>query len=167
MALKASTCKSATNFTDYFKNGVSLKSRKLKQWIKDKGFTQRSVANQLGMSKRDFIRKLIRKQCFNQTEMTALIRLMGARAAIKVIWFPTLKEKKRIEKYVWEEQMSNKYNPDFPHQFETPAEKKKRAIAKQYAESGEDWDQSEDFESLIFDSDELPSRKFLRRRNNG
>ncbi len=58
MALKASTFKWATNFTDYYKNGVTLKSRALKRWIKKKGFTQRFVAEQLGMNKKKFIRKL-------------------------------------------------------------------------------------------------------------
>lgn len=167
MALRANTFLSATRFTDYYRRGVTLKSRTLKRLIKKRHLTQRRVAERLGMSKQNFIKKLYRRQRFNQSEITALIRLFGARAAIRVIWFPTLQEKKRIEKYVWEGQMSNKNNSDFPHNFETPAEKKRRAIAEQERENGENWEQSEDFENLIFDSDELPSRRFMRRRNNG
>ena len=63
--------------------------------------------------------------------------------------------------------MSYKYNPDFPHSFETPSERKARRIAEQEREYGENWEQSEEFEDFIFDSDELPSRRFMRRRNNG
>lgn len=63
--------------------------------------------------------------------------------------------------------MSNKYDLDLPHHFETPSERKQREISELYEESGENWEQSKDFEDLIFDSDELPSRRFMRRRNNG
>ena len=167
MVLRASMLQSATNFTDYYKHGVTLKSRTLKSWIKKKGYTQAFVAELLGMSKRKFRRKLYRRQRFNQKEITALIFFMGARAAIRVIWFPSLQEKRRIQKYVWEGQMSYKYDLDFPHHFETPSERKQREISELYEESGENWEQSKDYEDLIFDSDELPSRRFMRRRNNG
>ena len=166
MALRANTYLSATHFSDYYRHGVTLKRRTLKRLIKKRHLTQRRVAEQLGMSKKTFTRKLYKQRRFNQSEITALIHLFGVRAAFKFIWFPTLQEKRRIEKYVWEEQMSNYYNPNFPHHFETPAEKKKRAIARQSDEYGENWEQSEDFEDLIFDSDELPSRRFMRRRND-
>ena len=88
-----------------FKDGVKLKSRALKRVLQRKGYTQSKVVQSLGMSKRTFMSKLYLRQNFNQKEITALIKLVGARAAIKVIWFPSLEEKKRIEKYVWEEQM--------------------------------------------------------------
>lgn len=167
MALRASTLQLATNFINYYKRGVTLKSRTLKSWIKRKGYTQAFVAELLGMSKNKFRRKMYRRQRFNQKEITALIFFMGARAAIRVIWFTSLREKRRIQKYVWEGQMSYKYDYDMPHHFETPTERKRREIAEQYEESGENWEQSEDFENFIFDSDELPSRRFMRRRNNG
>ena len=167
MALRASTLQSATNFTDYYKHGVTLKSRTLKSWIKKKGYTQAFVAELIGMSKGKFRRKLYKRQRFNQKEITVLIFFMGARAAINVIWFPSLREKRRIQKNVWEGQMSYEQDFDVQHHFETPAERKRRAIAEQYEELGENWEQSEDFENLIFDSDELPSRRFMRRSNNG
>lgn len=63
--------------------------------------------------------------------------------------------------------MKSKYNSNFPHQIETPLEKKMREIAEQNKESGENWEQSKDFVNLVFDSNELPSRRFMRRRNNG
>lgn len=167
MASRASTYKSATNFTDYYKSGVSIKTRVLKRWMKQMCYSQAFVAELLCMSKRKFRAKLYWRKKFNQSEMADLIRLMGARAAIKVILFPTLQERKRIEKYVLEEQMSSKYDPNFPYHFETPAEKKRRTIEEQYEEGGENWEQSEAFEDYIFDADELPSRRFMRRRNNG
>lgn len=165
MALRANTFKSATDFTNYYRRGLTLKSRAFNRWRKRKGYAQSYVAERLGMSSRKFGLKLYKRQRFNQSEITALIRLMGARAAIDVIWFPSLQEKKRIQNYVWERQMSNKYNLDFPHHFETPADRKIRAIAEQERESGENWEQSEEFEDFIFDSNELPSRKFMRRQN--
>ena len=51
--------------------------------------------------------------------------------------------------------------------YETPLQMKRRRIAAQERENGENWEQSEEFENFIFDSDELPSRKFMRGRNNG
>lgn len=63
--------------------------------------------------------------------------------------------------------MKNNYNSDFPHQIETPLEKKMREIAEQSKENGENWEQSEDFIRIVFYSNELPSRRFMRRRNNG
>lgn len=86
------------------KDGVTLKSRALEKVLKRKGIEQVEVAQFLGMSKRAFAKRLYLRQKFNQIEVTALIKLLGAKSAIKVIWFPTLGEKKRVEKYVWEEQ---------------------------------------------------------------
>lgn len=86
------------------KDGVTLKSRALEKVLKCKGVEQVEVAQFLGMSKRALVKRLYLRQKFNQQEVTALIKLLGAKSAIKVIWFPTLEEKKRVEKYVWEEQ---------------------------------------------------------------
>ena len=56
------------------------------------------------------------------------------------------------------------YIPDI---YNTPAQRKRRQIEDQMKENGEDWEQTEEFEDYIFDTDELPSRRFLRRRGNG
>lgn len=188
MALRANTFSSATRFTDtrskiacsqgqfcddvkfsiyYYRNGVTLKSRTLKRMLKRRNITQRQFARWLGMTKQRFCRKLYRRRKFGNSEMEILVRALGAKAAIKVIWFPSIEEKQRIQNYVWEGQMSYKYNPEMPSIFETPSQKKKRAIERQNAENYEDWEQSEDFEDYILNCDELPSRKFMRRRNNG
>ncbi len=163
MGLRVSTYKLAINSTDNYSCGVTLKSRTLKRVIKEKGLTQRIVAKRLGMNKRRFIKKLYRRQRFNYVEVAVLVRLLGARAAIKVIWFPTMKEKKRIEKYVWENKMSKKNNSNC----ESQLKKKNRQIMPRYEQSGESWEQSEDFEKFIFNTDELPSRRLMRRRENG
>lgn len=166
MTLRTSTLLSGQDFTEYYRYGVTLKSRALKRWIKRKGYTQRFVAAQLGMHKQKLVRKLYRKQRFSQKEITALVRLTGAGTAIQVIWFPSLKEKRRVQEYVWEVEMHNTYNPDYPYPVETPAVRKRRAIAEQESEYGENWEQSEDFENFIFAADELPSRRFMRRHND-
>ena len=123
MALKANTFLSETNFTEYYKNGLTLKSRVLKRWLKRKRFTQSFVATRLGMDKRKFRRKLYKHCRFNKSEIKAFVRLLGARASISVIWFPSLQEKRRIQKYVWEGQMSCKFNSGTEQSLETPIEK--------------------------------------------
>lgn len=49
----------------------------------------------------------------------------------------------------------------------TPLRIKRGKIAAQEREYGENWEQSEELKNFIFDSDELPSRKFMRGRKNG
>ncbi len=165
MALRVNTFLSETNFTEYYKKGITLKSCVLKHWLKRKRLKQSFVAAQLGMDKRKFKRKLYKRCRFNKAEIKELVRLLGVRAAISVIWFPSLQEKRRIQKYVWEGKMNCKYNPCIAHCLETSMEKKARRIAEQEKEYGANWEQSEEFENLIFDSDELPSHRFMRRRN--
>lgn len=166
MALRANISLSATRFTNYA-DGLTLKSRALKHWLKRRGITQRKMAKILGMNRQTFRKKLYKRRKFSHDEITALVYFMGARAAIRVIWFPTIKEKRRVEKYVKEGVMKNTYATDSPCHFETPTENKRRRIEQQERENGEDWEQSEEFEEYIFDSDELPSRRFMRSRNNG
>lgn len=166
MALRASTYLSATHFIDYA-DGLTLKSRTLKRWLKQKGITQSKIAKILGMNKQTFRTKLYKRRKFNREEITALVYFMGAKAATRMIWFPTIEEKRRVEKYVKEGQMNNTYATNLPCHLETPTENKWRRIEEQEREYGEDWEQSEEFEKYIFDSDELPSRRLMRRRNNG
>lgn len=157
MDSKVSMSKSATNCIEY-PLGVTLNSRKLKYWIKQMGLTQSYVAHELSMSKRHFRSKLYWQKAFNQKEITQLVKLLGARIAMKVIWFPTLKEKERVRRCVWEDNMEN-YND-----YETERENKTRRLAELSEEYGEDWEQSQSFEDYILNSDELPSRRFMRRR---
>lgn len=166
MALRASISLSATRFTNYA-NGLTLKSRVFRQWLKRRGIAQSEMAKILGMNKRTFRKKLYKRRKFSFDEITALVYFMGARAAIRVMWFPTIEEKRRVEIYVKEEAMKNTYATNSPCLFETPTENKRRRIEEQERENGEEWEQSEEFEEYIFDSDELPSRRFMRSRDNG
>lgn len=163
MASRASMYSSATNCTDL--DGVSLKSRELKCWLRHRGITQSEIAKILELSKQEFRRWLYKHIKFDQRRIVKLIHFMGARAAIEVIWFPTISEKEKIKKYVTEVQMKELKN--ISSLYETPAERKRRNIEEQMKENGEDWEQTEEFEDYIFDTDELPSRKFLRRRKGG
>ena len=164
MASRASTYSSAINFTDYT-DGVSLKNRAIKRWLRRKGVTQSEMAKVMDLPKQEFRQRLYKHIKFDQRRITKLIRFMGARAASEVIWLPTIKEKEKIKNYVVEGQMNElKTIPDL---YETPAQRKRREIEEQMKENGEDWEQTEEFEDYIFDTDELPSRRFLRRRRGG
>lgn len=164
MASRASMYSSGKGCTNRI-SGVSLKSRALKQWLRRRGITQREIAQVLELPKREFRQKLYKHSKFDMRQTTKLIRLMGAMAAIEVIWFPTIEVKRRIKKYVTEGQMSG--NDGIPVFYETLAERKHREIEEQTRESGENWEQTEEFEDYIFDTDELPSRRFYRRRRGG
>lgn len=83
---------------------VTLKSRALKKVLIRKGIELVKVAQSMNISMRAFRKRLYLRQGFNQEEITTLIKLIGARAAIEIIWFPTLEEKKWVEQYVWEKQ---------------------------------------------------------------
>ncbi len=156
MALKASTFKSVINFTEKHRQGITLKSRTLKICLKRKGYGQTYFAARLGMSRRNLMRKLYMRQTFNQREITELVRLLGARMAIKVIWFPSLREKRKIQRYVWWKQMSEKKNFKDLQQDDYVGNNNKL-----FAEQ----EQGDEIEKLIFTCKKLPSRKFMRRRN--
>ena len=164
MASRASMYSSGRGCTNRI-SGVSLKNRALKIWLERRGITQREVARVLELSKQEFRQKLYKHSKFDMRQITKLIRFMGAMAAIEVIWFPTIEVKTRIKKYVKEGQMSG--NDGIPVFYETMTERKHRQIEDQLKENGENWDQTEEFEGYIFDTDELPSRRFYRRRNGG
>lgn len=164
MTSRASMYSSAINCTDY-SDGISLKSRAIKRWLYCKGVTQSEMAKVMDLPKHEFRRRLYKHIKFDQSRIAKLIRFIGTRAAIEVIWFPTISEKAKIKKYVAEGQMNEFKN--IPGLYETPAERKRREIEEQMKESGEDWEHTEEFEDYIFDTDELPSRRFLRRRKGG
>lgn len=162
MALRVSTFKLVISSTENYKNGITLKSRALKYWLIRKGYCYGYIAAKLGIATRNLKKRLYNREPFQQNEIEAIIWLLGARAAINIIWFPTLQEKRKIQKYVWSNSMVT-YNSQNSYYYETPTERKKRIITAQEKESGEDWEQSVDFEKSIFKSAELPDRRFMRR----
>ena len=101
MASKASIFASGKCCIDSDGKSMTLKSKTLRQVLKQKGYTQAFAAQELGMSRAEFVRKLYRRQRFTQREIEALVHLIGARSAIEVIWFPSLRDKVATEEYVW------------------------------------------------------------------
>lgn len=81
---------------DENKKGYSLKKRKLKDWIYDNGKTQPYMARKLGITKAELQRKLNAHEQFNEKQIRSLVHLVGAEAAINIIYFPTIKEKRRV-----------------------------------------------------------------------
>ena len=72
--------------------GYSLKKRKLKDWIYDNGRTQPYMARKLGITKSELQRKLNEHELFNEDQIRSLVYLVGAEAAINIIYFPRLKK---------------------------------------------------------------------------
>ena len=104
MTSRASMYSSAINCTDN-SDGISLKSRAIKRWLYCKGVTQSEMAKVMDLPKHEFRRRLYKHIKFDQSRIAKLIRFMGTRAAIEVIWFPTISEKARNQDnpYDWGE----------------------------------------------------------------
>lgn len=81
--------------------GYSLKKWYLKQWIYSHGYTQPFIARRLGVSAEEFKRKLREHEKFNQYQIICLVDLMKAKEAFRVLYFPTLKMRRRIYKEVF------------------------------------------------------------------
>lgn len=92
-----SSCKSATSCIETAV-GYSLKKRQLKDWIYDHGKTQPYVAKRLGITKDELQRKLNEHEPFSEKQIRSLVYLVGADAAIEIIYFPTLEEKRKVIK---------------------------------------------------------------------
>ncbi len=82
--------------------GYSLKKRCLKRWIYAHGYTQPYVARKLGLSTENFKRKLREHEKFNEYQIRCLVKLMKAKAAFRVLYFPTLQMRRRIYKEVFD-----------------------------------------------------------------
>lgn len=74
----------------------SLKKRKLKNWIYDNGKTQPYVARKLGITKSELQLKLNEHEPFTEQQIRSLVYLVGADEAINIIYFSSLKEKRRV-----------------------------------------------------------------------
>lgn len=98
MDSKQNTFKSATSCTDTppVPAGYSLKKQVLKKWIYENGHTQPYVAKRLNLPPEVFKENLTRRVQFNRVQLDALIRLMGAEEAFKVIYFPSDEERTRV-----------------------------------------------------------------------
>lgn len=74
----------------------SLKKRKLKDWIYNNGKTQPYIAKKFGITKAELQRMLNEHIPFNEEQIRTLVHLAKAKEAINIIYFPTLKEKRRV-----------------------------------------------------------------------
>lgn len=78
------------------KKGYSLKKHKLKDWIYAHGKTQPYIARRLGIMKPELQRKLNEHELFDEGQIQTLVHLVKAEAAIDIIYFPTLKAKRKV-----------------------------------------------------------------------
>ena len=76
--------------------GYSLKKRCLQRWIYSRGYTQSYVARRLGLSAEEFKRKLREHEKFNEYQIGCLVQLMKAKAAFRVLFFPSLRMRRQI-----------------------------------------------------------------------
>jgi len=138
---------------------MSLKSRALKRWLKRRGLGQAVIAELFGIKKREYRWRLYKHKKFPAEAIRSLILFMGARAAINVLWFPTLKEKQRVKRAITEETMERKQYENLIF-----ADKEETENDAEYID-GENWGYTDDYLKLVMCSDELPSRRMMRRRN--
>lgn len=73
-----------------------LKPYRLEQWMNRNGYTHSEMASILKMTTAEFYRKLCEKEKFDEEEIYRLIQLLGAKAAMRVIYFPTLAEREKM-----------------------------------------------------------------------
>ena len=166
MDSKASMFKSAIPCIDY-SSGLSLNRRALQFWLKRKNMRMGRWAKLLKIPSRKLRWKLYKHKKFSRKEITALIYFMGAWQAIRVLWFPTIKEKRRIREIMEGRNMSNKFDPDIPCGRELPGERRSREIEEEFCDAYDNWEESGALEDMMLYSDELPSRKMFGRRGNG
>lgn len=99
MDLSQSISNSTANSTKpiFPADGYSLKKYLLKQWIYANGLTQPYMARKMKLAPEEFKRRLREREKFNKEEIAALVDVMDAENAFRVIYFPT----NRIRRNVW------------------------------------------------------------------
>ncbi len=95
--------------------GYSLKKRKLKDWIYDNGKTQPYTARKLVITKAELQRKLNEREPFDEEQIRSLVRLVGAEAAIEIIYFPTFEEKRRVFEQTFGRKRNRENEPNERH----------------------------------------------------
>lgn len=74
----------------------SLKPYRLEQWMKRYGYTHSEMASALKLPVAEFYRKLCVREQFGEEEIYRLVTLLGPKAAMRVIYFPTLAEQWKL-----------------------------------------------------------------------
>ena len=100
MSFKANTFSANFNFIAYYQNGLSLKSKALRICLQRRGVSQKQISEVIGIHKQIFRWRLYHKKKFTRDEIARLVYFIGARAALKVLWFPTVAEKLRVSQSV-------------------------------------------------------------------
>ncbi len=95
MDSKQNSSRLAESYSNGIK-GFSLKKGKLKKWIYEHDYTQSYIALKLSLTAAEFKRKLRAKELFDREQIEALIKLMGANEAYRVIYFPSARERRKI-----------------------------------------------------------------------
>lgn len=78
------------------RSGYGVKKKMLKKWIYDHNLTQPYVARKMNMSVEDFKAVLQEQGTFNREQIKALVNLMGAWEAFKVIYFPSKRKRRKV-----------------------------------------------------------------------
>lgn len=88
---------------NYFYNkNFTLKYRRLELWMRKNDYSHAELAAVLHISTEELYHKLWQREYFAPEQINRLIVLLTAREAIEVIFFPTMKEKIRVYKRVFE-----------------------------------------------------------------
>ena len=78
------------------RKGYGVKRKLLKRWIYKNKLTQPYVARKLNMPVTDFKQALKEKGTFNAEQIKALVRLMGAWEAFKVLYFSSKRKRRKV-----------------------------------------------------------------------
>lgn len=148
MSFKSNTFSANFNFIAYYQNGLSLKSRALRICLQRRGVSQKQISEVIGIPKQIFRWRLYHKQKFTREEITRLVYFIGARAALKVLWFPTVAEKLRVSQSV----KSNDTESIFCKQ------------CNHFLPSVGSMEKYGEFYGVIFSTKKLPDDKFFKRR---
>lgn len=81
-------------FIDY--GSYSLKPYRLEQWMKRNGYTHSEMASALKLPVAEFYGKLCDRAAFTEAQIYRLITLLGPKAAMRVIYFPTPAEQWKL-----------------------------------------------------------------------
>lgn len=76
--------------------GYSLKRYSLKKWIYENGHTQPFIARKMNLEPEEFKRKLREREKFDEQSIRALVHLMHAEEAFKVLYFPTKCQRREV-----------------------------------------------------------------------
>lgn len=83
------------------RKGYGLKKKLLKRWIYKNDLTQPYVARKMKMPVEEFKQTLKDRGTFNAEQLKALVWLMGAWEAFKVLYFPSKRQRRRVYREVF------------------------------------------------------------------